>query len=188
MKFKKIAANIALPGSSVVFDAVKNKLASEEGPKAPDDVVALVDLEGEDGPMTGKHKLGGGSGTMYRHSDGSASYRKMGAFTPEFRVNVADVTGFVVSRGDKVLERKFKIMGQGTDLATAEINHGAAEKIERWFREQTEFNSTATTVTPQAPIAAPSMADELAKLASLRDQGILTAEEFVAQKAKILGA
>lgn len=33
----------------------------------------------------------------------------------------------------------------------------------------------------------PSTADELAKLASLRDLGVLTEEEFAAQKAKLLG-
>jgi Short C-terminal domain len=34
---------------------------------------------------------------------------------------------------------------------------------------------------------APDIADQLAKFAALRDQGILTAEEFAAQKAKLLG-
>jgi hypothetical protein len=34
--------------------------------------------------------------------------------------------------------------------------------------------------------AAPSTADELAKLAQLRDQGVLSAGEFEAQKAKLL--
>lgn len=37
-----------------------------------------------------------------------------------------------------------------------------------------------------APSVAASVADELAKLAGLRDQGILTVEEFAAQKAKLL--
>jgi len=32
-----------------------------------------------------------------------------------------------------------------------------------------------------------SVADELAKLAALRDQGILTSQEFETQKAKLLG-
>lgn len=32
-----------------------------------------------------------------------------------------------------------------------------------------------------------SLADELAKLAGLRDQGVLTEEEFAAQKARLLG-
>lgn len=40
---------------------------------------------------------------------------------------------------------------------------------------------------PQAAAAAPaSLADELAKLAALRDQGILSAAEFDAQKARLL--
>jgi hypothetical protein len=34
--------------------------------------------------------------------------------------------------------------------------------------------------------ATPSSADELAKLAQLREQGLLTPEEFEAQKAKLL--
>jgi len=38
----------------------------------------------------------------------------------------------------------------------------------------------------QAP-ASPSVADEIAKLGKLREQGLLTDEEFTAQKAKLLG-
>lgn len=40
---------------------------------------------------------------------------------------------------------------------------------------------------PQAPASAPaSLADELTKLAALRDQGILSPAEFEAQKARLL--
>ena len=40
-----------------------------------------------------------------------------------------------------------------------------------------------------APVAAaPDVADQLQKLAALRDQGILTDDEFAAQKAKLLSA
>ena len=41
---------------------------------------------------------------------------------------------------------------------------------------------------PRASVETPavSVADELLKLASLRDQGILTEDEFSAQKAKLL--
>ena len=38
-----------------------------------------------------------------------------------------------------------------------------------------------------APEAAVDVADQLRKLAELRDQGILTDEEFAAQKSKLLG-
>lgn len=41
---------------------------------------------------------------------------------------------------------------------------------------------------PTAGVAAPAdLADQLGRLASLRDQGILTEEEFAVQKAKLLG-
>lgn len=39
----------------------------------------------------------------------------------------------------------------------------------------------------QAASAPTSLADELTKLAALRDQGVLTPEEFDAQKARLLG-
>lgn len=42
--------------------------------------------------------------------------------------------------------------------------------------------------TPAAPSAPISVADELAKLASLRNDGLLTDEEFEAQKARLLAA
>jgi hypothetical protein len=38
----------------------------------------------------------------------------------------------------------------------------------------------------QEAAASPSSADELAKLADLRDRGVITAEEFDREKAKIL--
>jgi hypothetical protein len=41
-------------------------------------------------------------------------------------------------------------------------------------------------VAPAAPVV--DLADQLRKLAELRDQGILTEDEFAAQKAKLLGA
>lgn len=40
---------------------------------------------------------------------------------------------------------------------------------------------------PMPPAAPVSVADELAKLAALRDQGVLSPEEFEAQKARLLG-
>ncbi len=45
-------------------------------------------------------------------------------------------------------------------------------------------------VVSPAPAAAaepPSLADQLAKLADLKNQGVLTDSEFQAQKAKLLG-
>jgi hypothetical protein len=44
----------------------------------------------------------------------------------------------------------------------------------------------APAPAPAAP--EPDMIDQLTRLAALKDQGILTEEEFAAQKAKLLGS
>jgi hypothetical protein len=41
---------------------------------------------------------------------------------------------------------------------------------------------------PAAPAAGESMIDQLKELGELKEQGILTEEEFAAQKAKLLGS
>ena len=48
-----------------------------------------------------------------------------------------------------------------------------------------DYISKRLNVSASEP-AAPDLADQLAKLAALRDQGILTEEEFASQKAKLL--
>lgn len=45
----------------------------------------------------------------------------------------------------------------------------------------------AKVIPPAAAVTRSSIADELSKLAALRDQGILTPQEFQEQKAVILG-
>lgn len=47
-------------------------------------------------------------------------------------------------------------------------------------------NPELVNVTPASPTPAVSIADELAKLAGLREKGLLTEAEFAAQKAKLL--
>lgn len=58
-----------------------------------------------------------------------------------------------------------------------------------------KFAKTVKEIVPSVPEPEPvvaaggstSVADELAKLASLRDSGVLSEQEFAAQKAKLLG-
>ena len=61
----------------------------------------------------------------------------------------------------------------------------------RNLRVREQFVANAPAAAPPALVAsgAPmiAVADELAKLAALRDSGVLSAEEFDAQKAKLLG-
>jgi Short C-terminal domain len=130
------------------------------------------------------HGLGMGNGGMIEYDDGTVGYRKTGSFSQAFRVKIADVTGFSVTKGDKMLERTINVLGNGTLLGSASVNHGTAEKIESWFRAQPEFGQT----TQPAPAQTPSMdlTEQLTKLAALKDQGALTEDEFQAAKARLL--
>jgi Short C-terminal domain len=140
------------------------------------------------------HGLGFGSGSIIEHPDGSAEYRQTGKLLPAFRVVICDISGFSarkVTRDDKKrldassMQQVLTIQGSGTTLAEVAVNHGTAQKIEQWFRARPEFGkSSRASTAPAGPSV--SVADELAKLVQLRDAGVLSPEEFVAQKAKLL--
>ena len=145
------------------------------------------------GPVS--HGLGIGNGSLIQHDDGSVEYRQTGKLIPAFRIRVRDVSGFSVrkvTRDDKKrlkassMQQVLTVQGSGTMLAEVAVNHGTGEKIEEWFRGHPDFGANAR---PQAPPSAGtvSVADELAKLAQLRDAGVLSADEFEAQKARLLG-
>lgn len=54
-------------------------------------------------------------------------------------------------------------------------------------REEQAAEAAAAAPPPQVAPAEPDTVEQLRRLAELRDQGILTEEEFSAEKRKILG-
>jgi hypothetical protein len=138
--------------------------------------------------MPKKFPLGWGSGKIMEYEDGSAAYIPTQSFSQAFRVRIADVTGFSVTKNGKMLTRQFNVLGNGTLLGTAEVNHGTSELIEKWFRSHPQFGSNvAPTQVPSAPAPdSPLVADEIRKLAQLQSEGLVTEAEFLAQKAKLL--
>jgi len=71
--------------------------------------------------------------------------------------------------------------------ATAVSNRVSRRQAERWAQDAPPQQGYAEP----APAAAPAEADPIAQLkqlGELRDSGVLTDEEFAAQKAKILGS
>lgn len=94
------------------------------------------------------------------------------------------ITSVTVNK--KLTGEALAITVAGNVSTITRMMHGQGEAISRAFRQ-----AKTASVSPiaQAPmlVRAPSDADELAKLASLRDRGILTDEEFQAKKAQILG-
>jgi hypothetical protein len=143
--------------------------------------------------MSTKHGLGFGNGRLVEFEDGTVAYYKTGELTQAFRISVAEVQSFSVVKGGKMFERTLNVMGSGTTLASVSINHGTAEKIEEWFRRHPQFRDNAPIslqqmVASAAPVPSDGLmvADELRKLATLRDEGILTVDEFASRKQLLL--
>lgn len=79
--------------------------------------------------------------------------------------------------------------------ATAVSNRVSRRQAERWQSQGTyPYDQSPTDPVPAAPMEAPQpgpvgpdMIQQLKDLAALKDQGVLTDEEFAAQKARIRG-
>ncbi len=76
--------------------------------------------------------------------------------------------------------------------ATAVSNRVSKRQGERWAAQeappQQQEAPQQVAPPPAAPAAADSVIDQLKELGELKAQGILTEEEFAAQKAKLLGS
>jgi hypothetical protein len=80
--------------------------------------------------------------------------------------------------------------------ATAVSNRVSRRQANRWadqneaqYAQQAQYNEPPPQQYVQpAPAPQPDPIEQLKELAELKDQGILTEEEFAAQKAKILGS
>jgi membrane protease subunit (stomatin/prohibitin family) len=76
--------------------------------------------------------------------------------------------------------------------ARAGVAAGVAGRVhrrqqQRWAAEEQAQYDQQMAPPPAAQAAAPDYAAELEKLASLRDQGVISAEDFEAKKKQILG-
>ena len=79
--------------------------------------------------------------------------------------------------------------------ATAVSNRVSRRQGQRWAQQEAPRPEPAYAAPAPAPAPAPAAAapaadpiHQLKELADLKEQGILTDEEFAAQKAKILGS
>jgi hypothetical protein len=70
--------------------------------------------------------------------------------------------------------------------ATAVSNRVSKRQGERWAQQEADQAPAAPAPAPEA--AGQSTIDQLKELGELKAQGILTEEEFAAQKAKLLGS
>jgi hypothetical protein len=70
--------------------------------------------------------------------------------------------------------------------ATAVSNRVSRRQGKRWAEQEAPPQQPQAAQAPPPPAAA-STIDQLKELGELKSQGILTEEEFAAQKAKLLG-
>jgi Short C-terminal domain len=73
--------------------------------------------------------------------------------------------------------------------ATAVSNRVSRRQANRWAQQEPEAYAEPAPTYAEPPPAAPGPdpIEQLKQLAALHDQGVLTDEEFAAQKAKLLG-
>ena len=72
--------------------------------------------------------------------------------------------------------------------ATAVSNRVSRRQGQRWQEQEAAAQPQQPVAPPAPPQPQESTIDQLKELGELKEQGILTDEEFAAQKAKILGA
>jgi hypothetical protein len=74
--------------------------------------------------------------------------------------------------------------------ATAVSNRVSRRQANRWAeQDDQQYQQQQDAAPPAAPaVAAPDPIAQLKELAELKEQGILTEDEFAAQKAKILAS
>jgi hypothetical protein len=86
------------------------------------------------------------------------------------------------------MARTAVVAGTATAVSggVARRQQGKAEQAQAVQEQQ--LAPEPASAAPPAPAAAPDMITQLKELAELKDQGILTEDEFSAQKAKILGS
>jgi hypothetical protein len=74
--------------------------------------------------------------------------------------------------------------------ATTVSNRVSRRQGQRWAQQEAQEapqQQAPAAAAPAPAAAAPSTIDQLKELGELKSQGILTEEEFAAQKAKLLG-
>lgn len=74
----------------------------------------------------------------------------------------------------------------GSDRGLSEARQAAGSGPEPTAVAEAPPTSTPPTAEPAAPVAAPSIPDQIKKLGELREQGLLTEDEFASKKKELL--
>ena len=88
-------------------------------------------------------------------------------------------------RHEVMISAGFAMIVNGTTVDVSNVSKARFDSFVNWVRARIAVQQQQSTTPP--PAQSFSVADELEKLAALRDRGILTDGEFNDQKARLLG-
>jgi hypothetical protein len=92
-----------------------------------------------------------------------------------------------LSLSKKLTGERLEVSYSGTKAEITKMQHGQADAIVRAFHAvKREALASSAPPQPVTTSTAPDPAEQIQKLGQLRDQGLITAEEFEAKKADIL--
>ena len=99
----------------------------------------------------------------------------------------AVVAGTATALSGRVARRQAEKYADRDQAIAANRGEGYAQGAQATYATPAPAPAPAPAPGPAPAPSAPDMATQLTQLAQLRDQGILTEEEFAAKKAQILG-
>lgn len=123
--------------------------------------------------------------TLYPDRLERVKAKKMGSLSSaaqDVEVTPVRAISSVQAKKDGMVHTKVTVFASGNNI-DFRFNHGEAAQFKTVLTDLI-LRGSAPAPAASAPV---DLADQLGKLAALRDQGILTDDEFAAQKAKLLG-
>jgi hypothetical protein len=102
--------------------------------------------------------------------------------TQEFELSVIQALNVSKKLGGERIEVAYS----GTKAEITNMQHGQADSIVRAFHRLRRQGAVAPTPPSPTEVAALDPIEQIKKLAQLRDQGILTPEEFEAKRTDLL--
>ncbi len=107
--------------------------------------------------------------------------KSMGSNLEEFDFGAISSIGQSKKMGGETIS--ISVSGRSAEIK--QVAHGRSDVLIRAFKEAKGASATAVAPTVSTP-ASPDLAEQIRKIAELRDLGILSADEFEAKKAELL--
>ncbi len=125
--------------------------------------------------MALKYRAGGLlAGQTFTIDDGMLKFQ--GPYGKRFAVPISQIDTVTTDSAKGMGKAKLKIVGNGTELASIDLPAIWVSKTQEWLLQNLDLNKEGVG----------SSLDDLAKLADLKEKGVITEKEFEAKKKQLL--